>query len=217
METIRRQTDALIVVDVQNDFCPGGTLAVEGGDIVVPQINRLVPLFAHVVFTRDWHPADHLSFSDQPEYRDDSWPRHCVQDTEGAQFHPALKVPDSALIVSKGDDPHAEAYSGFQATSVDLTAWLRERGVGRVFVAGLATDYCVLATCLDARRTGFDVCILEDAVRGVAPDTTRNALEELRWADVRTTTAAALATAVALGASLGTGDNGEDAPDIDGA
>lgn len=210
METIRRQTDALIVVDVQNDFCPGGTLAVEGGDTVVPEINRLVPLFDHIVFTRDRHPADHLSFSDRPEYRDGSWPPHCVQGTEGAQFHPALKVPDGALIVSKGDDPDVEAYSGFQATSADLVAWLRERGVERVFVAGLATDYCVAATSLDARRAGFDVFVLEDAVRGVAPDTTRNALEELRWADVRTTTAAALATAVALGASVGTGGGEED-------
>jgi len=204
VDTIHRDTDALIVVDVQNDFCPGGSLAVEGGDRVVPEINRLVPLFAHVVFTRDWHPADHVSFSDRPEYGDGSWPPHCVQDTEGAQFHPALKRPDGALIVSKGDDPDAEAYSGFQATSVDLTAWLRERGVERVFVAGLATDYCVMATALDARRAGFEVFLLEDAVRGVAPDTSRDALEELRWAGVHTTTGAVLATAMALAVTIGT-------------
>ncbi len=206
MDTIRR-TDALIVVDVQNDFCPGGALAVEDGDRVVPEINRLLPLFRHTVFTRDWHPVDHISFADAPEYHDGSWPPHCVQGTTGAEFHPHLKVPDGALIVSKGDDSGVEAYSGFQSRNVDLEAWLRERVVERVFVAGLATDYCVLATSLDAQRAGLEVVLLEDAVRGVAPDTTRDALEELRRVGVRSTTAAALATAVAVAVTVGAGND----------
>ncbi|MHB8867836.1 MAG: nicotinamidase [Thermoleophilia bacterium] len=208
MDTIR-STDALIVVDVQNDFCAGGALAVDDGDRVVPEINRLLPLFRHAVFTRDWHPADHISFADEPEYRDGSWPPHCVQGTTGAEFHPQLKVPDGSLIVSKGDDPGVEAYSGFQSRNVDLAAWLRERGVERVFVAGLATDYCVLATSLDAQSAGFEVVLLEDAVRGVAPDTTRDALEELRRLGVRSTSAAALATAVAVSVAVGTGNDDE--------
>lgn len=202
MDTIR-DTDALIVVDVQNDFLPGGALAVEDGNRVVPEINRLLPLFRHTVFTRDWHPVDHVSFADAPEFRDGSWPPHCVQGTDGARFHPDLKVPEDALVVSKGDDPAVEAYSGFQATAVDLAAWLRERRVERVYVAGLATDYCVLQTALDARRAGFDTVVLEDAIRGVAPDTTRDALEELRRAGVGITSAAALATAVAVAVAVG--------------
>ncbi len=210
MDTIR-PTDALIVVDVQNDFCPGGALAVDDGDGIVPEINRLLPLFHHVAFTRDWHPAGHVSFAERPEYRDGSWPPHCVQGTTGAEFHPDLKIPDGALIVSKGDDPDAEAYSGFQARDVDLAAWLRERAVDRVFVAGLATDYCVLATSLDAQREGFEVVLLEDAVRGVTPATTRDALEELRRAGVRGTTAAALATAVAVAVGTGGADAGDGA------
>jgi nicotinamidase/pyrazinamidase len=179
-------------------------LAVDGGDGIVPEINRLIPLFHQIVLTRDWHPAGHVSFAEAPEYRDGSWPPHCVQGTWGAEFHPDLKIPDGALIVSKGDDPDVEAYSGFQARDVDLAAWLRERGVERVFVAGLATDYCVRATSLDAMREGFAVVLLEDAVRGVAPATTRDALEELLSAGVRITTGAALATAVVVAVGVGT-------------
>jgi nicotinamidase/pyrazinamidase len=214
MDTIH-STDALIVVDVQNDFCPGGTLAVDGGDGIVPEINRLLPLFHHIVFTRDRHPAGHVSFAEPPEYRDGSWPPHCVQGTMGAEFHPDLKIPDGALIVSKGDDPDVEAYSGFQTRDVDLASWLRERGVERVFVAGLATDYCVRATSLDAQREGFAVVLLEDAVRGVAPTTTRDALEELLGAGVRSTTGAALATAVAVAVGVGD-DEGECADAVPG-
>lgn len=176
--------DALIVVDVQNCFCPGGSLAVQDGDKVVPVINRLEPLFAHRVFTRDWHPPNHVSFSATPEFRDLSWPAHCVQGTEGAAFHPDLQVPADALVASKGVDPAQEAYSGFQAADVNLAAWLRERGVERVFVTGLATDYCVRATSLDARRAGFAVVLVEDAVRGVAPETTAAALAEMAAAGV---------------------------------
>ncbi|MCZ7662841.1 MAG: nicotinamidase [Thermoleophilia bacterium] len=171
--------DALIVVDVQNCFCPGGSLGVEGGDQIVPVINDLLPLFEHRVFTRDWHPNGHVSFSDNPQFRDLSWPVHCVQETEGAEFHPDLHVPDDALVVSKGVDPDREAYSGFEAVTVNLARWLRERGIERLFVAGLATDYCVRSTALDARNAGFEVVLVEDATRGVAPDSTRVALQEM--------------------------------------
>ncbi len=173
-------TDALIVVDVQNCFLPGGSLGVEEGDQVIPVINRLVPLFEHKVYTRDWHPPDHVSFAaESPEYHDLSWPPHCVQNTEGAEFSTALDVVPDALVVSKGDDPDREAYSGFQASGIDLAAELRGRGVERVFVTGLATDYCVRATALDAKKAGFEVVLVRDAVRGVAPETTKRALAEL--------------------------------------
>jgi nicotinamidase/pyrazinamidase len=198
-----RPTDALIVVDVQNDFLPGGRLAVEHGDQVVPLINLLIPLFDHVVYTRDWHPADHVSFADPPEYRDGSWPAHCVQGTAGAGFPPSLKVSDDVLIVDKGDDPSAEAYSGFQARALDVAAWLRERGVERLLITGLATDYCVLTTALDGVAAGFEVALAEDSVRGVAPDTTRDAMEEMRRAGVRITSAAAISTAVAVSVATG--------------
>lgn len=190
--TAPHERDALIVVDVQNDFCPGGALAIAGGDLIVPVANRLLPLFRQRVFTRDWHPSDHVSFADAPEFRDGSWPAHCVQDTPGAEFHPDLVVPPDALIVSKGDDPGREAYSGFQASSIDLAGWLRERAVRRVFVTGLATDYCVRATALDARAAGFQVTLIEDAVRGVAPETTAAALRNLDEAGVARTTSVAL-------------------------
>ncbi len=199
-----RPTDALIVVDVQNDFLPGGRLAVDDGDAVVPKINMLLPLFEHVVYTRDWHPADHVSFSDEPEYRDGSWPPHCVQGTHGAEFAPNLKIGRDALIVSKGDDPDAEAYSGFQASGIDLASWLREREIDRLFVTGLATDYCVLNTVLGGVSAGFEVVLVEDAVRGVDSETTRAALEEMRSAGVRFTTAAAISTAVAVAVATGT-------------
>lgn len=180
------------MVDVQNDFCPGGALAVAEGDLVVPVVNRLLPLFGHRVFTRDWHPPNHISFADPPEFRDRSWPPHCVQNTPGAAFHPDLVVPPDALIVSKGDDPDREAYSGFQAGGIDLAGRLRERGVRRVFVTGLATDYCVRATALDARAAGFEVTLVEDAIRGVAPETTAAALRDLDEAGVARTTSVSL-------------------------
>ncbi len=180
-------TDALIVVDVQNDFCPGGALGVPDGDLVVPVVNRLLPLFTHRVFTRDWHPRGHISFGDPPEYRDGSWPPHCVQGTPGAHFHPDLDIPLDAIVVTKGDEPDREAYSGFQAGGVDLAGWLRGRGVKRVFIAGLATDYCVRATALDAVAAGFSAVLVEDGARGVAPDTTEAALRDMDRAGVART------------------------------
>ncbi len=176
--------DVLVVVDAQRDFCPGGTLGVPGGDEVIPVINRLLPLFPRHVYTRDWHPTRHVSFSERPQFRDGSWPPHAVQGTPGAAWCDGLQVPPDAVVVSKGDDPFHENYSAFQVKRLDLAEFLRFRGVERVFVAGLATDYCVRQTALDAREAGFGVFIIEDAVRGVAPDTTAVAFDDLDAAGV---------------------------------
>jgi nicotinamidase/pyrazinamidase len=162
---VSRDTDALIVTDVQYDFLPGGALGVEGGDRVIPVINRLMPLFEHVVFSRDWHPEDHVSFSRDPEFVDKSWPEHCVRGTHGAEFHEDLEKPERAMVVSKATDPEKEAYSCFQETG--LADELRDRGVERVFVTGLATDYCVKWTAQDALKNGFDVVVVSDAVAGI--------------------------------------------------
>ena len=173
-------TDALIVVDVQNDFCPGGALAVQEGDQIIPLLNRIIPFFKHVVFTRDWHPADHISFSDEPQFVDKSWPRHCVAGMPGAELHPDLRIPEDALIINKGTDRDMEAYSGFQGTG--LRERLREYGVRRLFIGGLATDYCVKSTVLDGLKAGFEVHLIEDAVQGIdVPEgTVAAALNEMR-------------------------------------
>jgi len=177
-----RPTDALIIVDVQRDFCRGGALAVEGGDDIVPVISAIAPRFAHVVMTRDWHPAGHCSFGDPPQFVDGSWPAHCVQGSPGAQFHAGLVRPPSAIVVDKGADAAREAYSGLEGA--DLVGLLRGRGVERLFVCGLATDYCVRATALDGLRHGFEVVLLEDAVRGVdlPPGTAGQAVDAMRTA-----------------------------------
>ena len=176
--------DVLMVVDVQRDFCPGGALAVHGGEEVIPIINRLVPMFDRWVYTRDWHPHDHISFSEHPEFRDGSWPPHAVQGTSGAAWCDGLEMPMKAILVSKGDDPDQEAYSGFRVKRLDLAEFLRLRKVERVFIAGLTADYCVHDTALDARAAGFTVFVVEDAIRGVAPDTTAAALADLDAAGV---------------------------------
>lgn len=175
--------DALVAVDVQNDFCHGGAMPVEMGERVVSIINRIAIKFDHQAYSRDWHPQDHCSFSDEPQYVDQSWPPHCVQDSPGAEFHGELHVPSDALIVSKGTDPEQEAYSAFEATNLD--AWLRGRGIKRVFVAGLATDYCVRATALDAARLGYEVMLVEDGCRGVAEASTAAALLEMEAAGIK--------------------------------
>lgn len=171
--------DSLIVVDLQVDFCPGGALGVPEGDEIVPLVNRLlaVPEWFRVA-TRDWHPADHLSFSEQGGI----WPPHCVADSPGAAFHPGLDRDAVELVVSKAARKDAEAYSGFDGTS--LSADLKEKGVRRIFVCGLATDYCVRATALDGRKEGFEVVVLEDAVRAVnlEPGDGGRAIEEMRAA-----------------------------------
>jgi nicotinamidase/pyrazinamidase len=175
------RTDALIVVDVQRDFCPGGALAVPHGDDVMPVINRLLGLTDWLtVATRDWHPADHCSFKAQGGI----WPPHCVTGTDGAAFHPALDQARIGTVVSKAVTRDAEAYSGFQGT--DLATRLAARGIRRVFVCGLATDYCVKATALDARRAGLDVVVIEDAIRGVevTPGDCVKAVDEMRAAAI---------------------------------
>jgi nicotinamidase/pyrazinamidase len=160
--TIDPGRDALIVVDVQRDFCPGGALAVPRGDEVVPVINQLLGLGGWLaIATRDWHPPDHCSFTAQGGI----WPPHCVAETPGAAFHPALDLTRVRNVISKATTRAAEAYSGFQGT--DLQELLAGLGIRRVFVCGLATDYCVKATALDARKAGLDVVVLEDAIRGV--------------------------------------------------
>lgn len=160
-----RAGDALLVVDVQRDFLPGGALAVPDGDRIVPVLQRHLERFERagrpILFTRDWHPADHMSFRAQGG----PWPPHCVAGTPGAGFAPGLDLPAAAQLVSKGTRPDAEAYSGFEGTG--LAARLRQQGVQRLFVGGLATDYCVRATVLDALREGFEVLLLGDAVRAV--------------------------------------------------
>lgn len=177
------ENDALIVVDVQNDFCPGGALPVPGGEGVVRVINPLQMKFHRLYFTRDWHPQDHCSFSEEPTFTDQSWPVHCVQDSPGAEFQGSLHVPADAVIISKGADPNEEAYSGFQGTS--LGQQLNKAGVKRVFVAGLATDYCVKATVLDAIKAGFETVLIEDGCRGVSDETTARALSDMRAAGVQ--------------------------------
>jgi nicotinamidase/pyrazinamidase len=172
-------------VDVQNDFCPGGALAVPEGDTIIPKVNRTVALFRRrglpVLFTRDWHPRETKHFKEFGG----AWPPHCIQGTKGARFHPQLVVPKGATILSKGMDPEQDSYSGFQATTNqgrDLESALRELGSDEIFIAGLATDYCVRATTLDATRRGFRVRVLRDAVRGVdvKPGDSEAALREMR-------------------------------------
>ncbi len=175
-----RPGDALIVVDVQNDFLPGGSLAVPEGDAVVPVLNRYASAFAAGRFpiyaTRDWHPSDHCSFKAQGG----PWPPHCVANSPGARFAPGLKLPTQTVVISKATATDKDAYSGFEGT--DLDARLRAQGVKRVFVGGLATDYCVLNTVRDARKLGYDVMLLTDAIRAVnvKPDDGRNAETEMR-------------------------------------
>ncbi|HEX6489326.1 MAG TPA: nicotinamidase [Candidatus Dormibacteraeota bacterium] len=156
-----RGASALLIVDPQVDFCPGGALPVPHGDAIFEPLNRVSAQFAHVVASRDWHPQRHMSFQE----RGGSWPPHCVEGTHGAEFHAALDQQPIEHVVSKGTDPELEAYSAFQGT--DLEGWLRERGVGKLFVAGLATDYCVRQSVLDARQAGFEVVVLEDCIGAV--------------------------------------------------
>lgn len=173
--------DALIVVDVQNDFCAGGALAVPDGDAVVEPINRLAREARFVVATRDWHPTNHNSFR---EYGG-PWPVHCVQGSQGAELHPQLDREQIDAVVDAGQAPDLPGYSGFEGT--ELERLLREHSADEVHVAGLALDYCVKATALDARRLGFDVVVHRDATRAIdaAPGDADRAVEELRAAEVR--------------------------------
>ena len=175
--------DVLLVIDVQNDFCPGGALAVRGGDEVIPVIHKIAPRFEHIILTQDWHPPGHHSFACvhggkcafeqvRASYGEQTlWPDHCVQGTHGAAFHPDLKVTRAELILRKGFRPEIDSYSAFfendRTTPTGLNAYLRERGMERVFLAGLAYDYCVGYSALDARRLGFPAIIFRDACRAI--------------------------------------------------
>ena len=186
--------DILIVVDVQNDFCPGGALAVPGGDQVLPLIHRVAPLFQHIVLTQDWHPAHHSSFAathpgrrpfEQIELSYGTqtlWPEHCIQDTWGAEFHPALHLPQAELTLRKGFDPEIDSYSAFfendRKTPTGLAGYLQERGMQRVFLAGLAYDYCVAYSALDARWLNRTAVVLQDACRAIDLDGSVSRAEE---------------------------------------
>ncbi len=175
--------DVLIVVDVQNDFCPGGALAVPEGDQVIAPIHRIAQRFKHIVLTQDWHSPHHASFAathpgKQPfetielAYGSQTlWPSHCVQGSRGAEFHPALDLPQAELILRKGFRPQIDSYSAFfendRATATGLAGYLRERGLTRVFLAGLAYDFCVGYSAIDARRLGFAAIVLRDACRAI--------------------------------------------------
>ena len=154
-------TDALIVVDPQNDFLPGGSLAVAEGDRIFAPINAVMPLFAHVFATRDWHPENHRYFTKFGG----PWPLHCLQNTHGAQFSPKLQTQFVGEVISKGIDPETDGYSGFAGT--ELAARLTELGIKRIFVCGLATDYCVKATAIEGAQAGFETLVLTDAVAAV--------------------------------------------------
>lgn len=200
------ESDVLLVVDLQNDFCPGGKLAVPKGDDVVPVINRLAARFRHVVLTQDWHPEGHLSFASshpgkQPydtievSYgKQVLWPDHCVQGTPGAAFRDDLDIPHAQLILRKGYHRAIDSYSAFyendRITRTGLTGYLRERGLRRVFLAGLAFDFCVRYSAEESHREGFETIVVEDACRGIdvggSIATTRDALAVLAVPCVRT-------------------------------
>ena len=173
------KNDALIVVDVQNCFCPGGALPVKEGDQIIPVLNEYIVKFhkagAQIFATRDWHPSDHRSF----ENYGGRWPPHCVQGSRGADFHPELRLPVEAAVISKGDDLFVEGYSGFDHT--DLEHRLRDNHVKRIFVGGLATDYCVKYTVLDALGKGFQTVLLVDATLGVneKPGDAKKAVDQM--------------------------------------
>jgi len=178
--------DVLLVVDVQRDFCPGGSLAIPDGDAVVPIINRLAGKFPHVVLTQDWHPARHHSFASSHPGRASFetiemsygqqvlWPDHCVQGTPGAEFHAGLAIPHSELVLRKGYNPAVDSYSAFfendHKTPTGLGGYLRERGLNRVFLAGLALDFCVRYSAEDAKKLEFAAVVIEDACRGIDVD-----------------------------------------------
>ncbi len=170
--------DALIVVDMQNDFMPYGVLPVKGADEIIPTINKYIDIFSKknlpIFFTRDWHPENHISFKDHGGI----WPSHCAQHTEGAKFHPDLKIPlDNKFIISKGTLPDFDAYSGFQNTVLD--SLLKERGIKRIFVCGVATDFCVKNTSIGGVNLGYQVFLLKDAIKPVFENKEKEVLDSL--------------------------------------
>lgn len=183
---INRHTDALVIVDVQNDFCPGGALAVAGGDAIIPVINDLSARFDHVLLTQDWHPRDHRSFAsnhpgkapfdtlDMPYGPQTLWPDHCVQGTRGAAFHDRLDVDKAELVIRKGFRSAIDSYSAFfendKATATGLTGYLRERGFERLYFTGIATDVCVAYSALDSQAQGFGTFVVEDGCAAIDMD-----------------------------------------------
>lgn len=201
---------ALIVIDVQNDFCPGGALAVPGGDEILPLVNRLIGAFEHVILTQDWHPAGHSSFASshagqspfatiRMPYGDQTlWPDHCVQGTPGAEFHRDLAWTKAELVIRKGFRKAIDSYSAFyendRTTPTGLAGYLRERGLNRLVMVGLATDFCVAYSALDAARLGFETTVVMDACRAIDLDGSLAAAEaQMRQAGVKLTESARLA------------------------
>lgn len=178
-----QKNTALIVVDVQNGFTPGGNLAVAHADQIIPGINQLGAYFSNIVLTQDWHPADHISFADnhpghtvydsiQLSYGSQVlWPTHCVQGTQDAELHPALNLPTAQLVIRKGCHQHIDSYSAFMEadhhTATGLAGYLRERGIDTVFIVGIATDFCVAWTAMDARKLGFETYVIADLSKGI--------------------------------------------------
>jgi nicotinamidase/pyrazinamidase len=201
MNTSITERDVLIVTDPQRDFCPGGALAVPEGDAIMRLVNRMARRFAHVVVTQDWHPPGHLSFASahpgrkpfetiEVDYGAQTlWPDHCVQGTAGAAFHPALDIPHAELVIRKGYHPLIDSYSAFREndgkTPTGLTGYLRERGLERVTLCGLATDFCVYFSAIDARKAGFEARLVLDASRAIDIDgSLARALDAMRQAGV---------------------------------
>lgn len=193
--------EALIVIDMQNDFCEGGTLAVAGGNAIVPLVNRLIAHHDYVILTQDWHPPGHASFAstwpgaapfsarDFPYGSQTLWPDHCVQDTPGAAFHPGLKIGKAQMVVRKGFHPGIDSYSAFRendrVTRTGLDGYLKERGFTRLAMCGLALDYCVAWSALDARQAGFEVAVVEPATAAIDLDGSKaRMLAEMRQAGI---------------------------------
>ncbi|MDB5588739.1 MAG: nicotinamidase [Devosia sp.] len=207
-------SDVLIVVDVQYDFLPGGSLAVAGGDEIVPLINTLAKRFINVIFTQDWHPADHISFASQhpgknpfdlidlPYGPQVLWPDHCVWNTHGAELSADLDIPHGQLMIRKGYNRQIDSYSGFQEadreTLTGLAGYLNERDVDKLYVVGLATDFCVGWTAIDAAAGGFDVAVIEDATRAID---NAGSLEKA-WAEMQTAGVSRLQSKDILGKSV---------------
>jgi nicotinamidase/pyrazinamidase len=194
---------ALVVIDVQNDFCPGGSLAVPRGDEVVPVINRLMPEFPFVVATQDWHPRNHVSFAEQGG----PWPPHCIQNTYGAEPHPGLNTGEIDIWVKK-DSPDTDAYSGFEAFDPQRRPFaevLKLQDINTLYIVGLATDYCVRVTTLEALKKGYKVNLITDAIRAVNvnPEDGRKAIQEMENSGARLVTSAEVLSAGATGTSVG--------------
>ena len=193
---------ALLIVDIQNDFCPGGALAVPDGDKIIPVVNSLSKEFSHVLMTQDWHPGGHHSFASSHEGREPFdtivlpygdqvlWPDHCVQGTFGADFHPSLETNCAQIIIRKGFRKQIDSYSGFyendHKTGTGLTGYLRDHGISSLYIAGLASDFCVKWTAIDAVKEGFGVTVISDAVAGIDIDgSVHKAWEEMKAAGVQ--------------------------------